>query len=116
MSQTNPIRLFVTHLWENSDDYLRVFEYLESARNFFYVNSSKPELRPDGDKEAQKEGWRKQMAPVEVVIGLSSLYEASQDLADVSATVCAGQPEARRADEAIWIPAPGAQGDGGSGG
>lgn len=80
MSQTNPIRLFVTHLWENSDDYLRVFEYLESARNFFYVNSSKPELRPDGDKEAQKEGWRKQMAQVEVVIGLSSLYEASQDL------------------------------------
>src|ERR1700760_1649112 len=80
MSQANPIRLFVTHLWENSDDYLRVFEYLESARNFFYRNSSKPELRPDGDKEALKEGWRKQIAPVEVVIGLTSLFEVSQDL------------------------------------
>jgi hypothetical protein len=80
MSQANPIRLFVTHLWENSDDYLRVFEYLESARNFFYRNTSKPELRPDGDKEALKEGWRKQIAPVEVVVGLASLFEVSQDL------------------------------------
>jgi len=30
MSQANPVRLFVTHAWEASDDYLRVFEYLES--------------------------------------------------------------------------------------
>jgi len=29
MSQANPVRLFVTHAWETSDDYLRVFEYLE---------------------------------------------------------------------------------------
>jgi hypothetical protein len=80
MSQANPIRLFVTHLWEDSDDYLRVFEYLESARNFFYRNTARPELRPEGDKEAQKEGLRKQIAPVEVIIALSSLYEKSQDL------------------------------------
>jgi hypothetical protein len=80
MSQANPIKLFVTHLWENSDDYLRVFEYLESARNFFYRNTSKPELRPDGDKEAQKEALRKQIAPVEVIIALSSLYEGSSDM------------------------------------
>src|SRR5579862_7036437 len=80
MSQANPVRLFVTHLWEDSDDYLRVFEYLESARNFFYSNTSKPEQRPGGDKEAQKEALRKQIVPVEVVIGLSSLYETSQDL------------------------------------
>ncbi len=80
MSQANPVRLFVTHLWEDSDDYLRVFEYLESSRNFFYRNTSKPELRPQGDKEAHKEAFRKQIAPVEVVIALSSLYETSQDL------------------------------------
>ncbi|HET9389005.1 MAG TPA: hypothetical protein VFO44_05105 [Steroidobacteraceae bacterium] len=80
MSQADPIRLFVTHLWENSDDYLRVFEYLESSRNFFYRNSSKTEVRPQGDKEALKEDLRRQIAPVEVVIGLSSLYETSQDL------------------------------------
>src|SRR5689334_13813882 len=80
MSQANPIRLFVTHMWENSDDYLRVFEYLESARNFFYRNYSTPDHRPGADREVQRENLRQQIAPVEVVIGLTSLYEEYQDL------------------------------------
>jgi len=80
MSQENPIRLFVTHLWETSDDYLRVFEYLESARNFYYRNYSAPDKRPAGDKEALKEEWRRQIAPVEAVIALTSLFERNRDL------------------------------------
>ncbi|MBW4052210.1 MAG: hypothetical protein HIU85_12245 [Proteobacteria bacterium] len=80
MSHANPIRLFVTHAWEPADDYLRVFEYLESSRNFFYRNFSAPDRRPSGDKEAAKEELRRQIAPVEAVIGLSSLFEAHQDL------------------------------------
>ena len=78
--QANPIRLFITHAWEMSDDYLRVFEYLESARNFFYKNYSTPDQRPSGDKEAQRESLRKQIAPVEAVIALSSLYDTQQDM------------------------------------
>jgi hypothetical protein len=80
MSQANPIRLFVTHLWEKSDDYLRVFEYLESARNFFYRNYSTPEQRPVGDKEALKEDLRKQITAAEAVIALASLYPQNPDL------------------------------------
>lgn len=80
MSQANPIRLFVTHAWETSDDYLRVFEYLESARSFFYRNYSTPEKRPAGDKEALREDLRKQIAPVEAVIALSSLHDTQPDL------------------------------------
>ena len=80
MSQANPVRLFVTHAWQNSDDYLRVFEYLESARNFFYRNYSKPEQRPSGDGEAQREELRKQIAPTEAIIALSSLFHTHQDL------------------------------------
>jgi len=80
MSQANPLRLFVTHAWENSDDYLRVFEYLESARNFFYRNYGTPERRPRGDEEALREDLRRQIAPVETVIALSSLYDTQQDL------------------------------------
>lgn len=80
MSQANPIRLFVTHAWEPGDDYLRVFEYLESARNFFYRNLSAPDRRPAGDKEVAREELRRQIAPVEAVIGLSSLFDANQDL------------------------------------
>src|SRR5215813_7590225 len=80
MSQSNPLRLFVTHAWENSDDYLRVFEYLESARNFFYRNYSTPDQRPSGDGEALRENLRRQIAPVEAVIGLSSLFDTHQVL------------------------------------
>ena len=80
MSQANPVRLFVTHMWENSDDYLRVFEYLESSRNFFYRNYSTPDHPPAPDREAQRESLRQQMSPVEVVIGLTSLFDKHQDL------------------------------------
>ncbi|HVP34131.1 MAG TPA: hypothetical protein VMT09_10855 [Steroidobacteraceae bacterium] len=80
MSQANPVRLFVTHAWETSDDYLRVFEYLESSRNFFYKNFSTPDKRPSGDKEALREDLRRQIAPVEAVIALSSLHATQPDL------------------------------------
>jgi hypothetical protein len=80
MSQANPVRLFITHAWENSDDYLRVFEYLESARNFFYKNFSTPEKRPSGDREALREDLRRQIAPVEAVVALSSLHATQPDL------------------------------------
>jgi hypothetical protein len=80
MSQANPLTLFVTHTWEHADDYLRVFEYLESTRNFFYRNYSAPDKRPSGDKEAQKETLRQQIAPAECVIGLASLFEVDRDL------------------------------------
>jgi hypothetical protein len=80
VSQDNPLRLFITHAWQMSDDYLRVFEYLESARNFFYRNYSTPDKPVTGDKEALREDLRRQIAPVEAVIGLSSLYETQKDL------------------------------------
>ena len=81
MSQANPILIYVTHVWEKSDDYLRVFEYLESARNFFYRNYSTPEQRPVGDKEKLKEDLRKQIAPAEAVVAVSSLFMQDRDLA-----------------------------------
>jgi hypothetical protein len=80
MSQSNPIRLFVTHVWEHSDDYLRVFEYLESAKNFFYRNYSTPDRSPPEDRETQREDLRRQMAPVEAVVALPGLLQAHRDL------------------------------------
>ncbi len=75
-----PIQIFVTHGWDDSDDYLRVFEYLESANNFFYRNCSTPDHLPAGDKEALRESLRKQIAPAEVVIALPSLAVNNRDL------------------------------------
>jgi hypothetical protein len=82
MSQANPVRLFVTHAWETSDDYLRVFEYLESARNFFYRNYSTPDKPPPAaaDKEARREDLRRQIAPVEAVVALASLNDTHAEL------------------------------------
>jgi hypothetical protein len=80
MSQANPLRVFVTHAWETGDEYLRVFEYLESARNFFYRNYSTPDRPPKGDKEAEREDLRRQIAPAEAVIALSSVYEAHPEI------------------------------------
>jgi hypothetical protein len=69
MSEKEPIRLFVTHAFREHEEYARVFEYLESRDNFFYVNSSTPEDKPDaGDSEAIQESIRRQIKPVEVVL------------------------------------------------
>ena len=81
MSQRDPIRVFVTHRFEESDDYVRAFEYLESARNFYYRNCSAPDVQlPSQDQEVLREELRRQIALAEVVIALASLYPQQQDL------------------------------------
>jgi hypothetical protein len=81
MSQNNPIRLFVTHAWDTTDEYLRIFEYLESARNFFYKNVSGPDKAPpNGGKEADREELRKQIAQAEVMIALPGQYRTNSEL------------------------------------
>lgn len=85
ISQQNPVKLFVSHLWEADDDYLRVFEFLESARNFYYINYSAPDRRPSGDKEAMREELRAQIQPVEAVILLASHHRRAPDLVEFMA-------------------------------
>jgi hypothetical protein len=81
MSQQNPIRVFVTHNWHHSDDYSRVFEYLESANNFFYRNTSTPDVAPGAvDSESIRASLRKQVDAAEVVVALASLYADNPDL------------------------------------
>lgn len=81
MSQKNPIRVFVTHNWHDTDDYLRLFEYLESANNFFYKNTGTPDkLPPKVDTETVREDLRKQINAAEVCVALVSLYAEQPDL------------------------------------
>jgi hypothetical protein len=72
--------LFVTHAWETSDEYLRIFEYLESSRNFFYKNLSEPDKAPAGGKEADREELRRQMAQAEAIIALPGLYRKNSEI------------------------------------
>lgn len=80
MSQQNPIRLFVAHAWQESDDYHRIFEYLESARNFYYTNTSRTDGRPTGGLELEKDALRRQIADAEIVIAPTGLYRYDHEL------------------------------------
>ena len=81
MSENNPIRVFVTHAFEETDDYLRVFEFLESVERFFYLNVSKPENLPEqGGVEAIKDELIQQIKASEAVVVVADVYERQPDL------------------------------------
>ena len=81
MSEDNPIRVYVTHVFEESDDYLRVFEFRESVDRFYYVNVSKPENIPtEGGLEAIKTELIQQIRAAEVLVVVADVYEKKQDL------------------------------------
>lgn len=79
-TRVNPIRLFVTHCWEENDDYTRVFEYLEAPGTFYYINTGQPQAKRPIDKESQREDLRRQIAPCEVVIALPATYRSAPEL------------------------------------
>jgi hypothetical protein len=81
VSEKNPIRVFVTHAFAESDDYLRVFEFLESVDRFYYLNVSKPENIPvEGGLEAIKDELIQQIKASEAVLIVSDVYEQKTDL------------------------------------
>jgi hypothetical protein len=81
VSEENPIRVFVSHSFQESDDYLRVFEFMESVDRFFYLNCSKPENMPEsGGLEAIKDELIGQIKECEAVIILASQYLDQNDL------------------------------------
>ncbi len=81
MSEKNPIRVFVTHVFEENADYLRIFEFLESDDNFYYLNTSKPENIPNtGGIDSIKEEIIGQIKAAEAVIALPAVFEEKPDL------------------------------------
>jgi hypothetical protein len=83
VSENNPITVFATHSFEESLDYLRVFEFIEGVDQFFYVNVSKPEHVPKtGGLQAIKDELIAQIKMSEAVMVLSSVYEEHTDLVE----------------------------------
>jgi len=81
VSENNPIAVFASHIFDESFDYLRVFEFLESVDRFFYVNVSKPENVPEsGGLQAIKDELIEQIKAAEAVIILSSTYEQRPEI------------------------------------
>ena len=85
-SEANPLRLYVTHAWSADDEYLRVFEFLESARNFYYRNQSRPDQRPSGGREPELDALRRQIDSAEVVMCLAAQYAQSAFWLDFQVT------------------------------
>lgn len=81
MSEQDPIRVFVCHAFAEHPDYHRVFEYLESASNFFYVNCSNLDDMPaGGGTEAIRSKLREQILNSEVVIVVSTTFTENRNL------------------------------------
>lgn len=88
MSERNPIAVFATHAFDESDDYLRVFEFLEGVDRFYYVNVSKPENIPSsGGLQAIKDELIEQIKISEAILVLSSVYEQRPDIVKFSMDV-----------------------------
>ncbi|MDJ0938937.1 MAG: hypothetical protein QNJ00_04160 [Woeseiaceae bacterium] len=80
MSEDNPIRVFVTHAFSETDDYLRIFEFLECVDRFYYLNVSKPDEAPSGGMEEIKDALIQQIKESEAVFVVPELYDAQPDL------------------------------------
>lgn len=89
-SQQNPIRIFVAHAFGPSSDYSRIFDYLESARNFYYRNVSVLEAPATADKEALKQELRKQINLAEVVLVAAGLYREQPEWLDFAVNCAKG--------------------------
>lgn len=76
MSESNPIRVFATHNFQETDDYLRVFEFLESVERFYYLNVSRPENLPaTGGVQEIKDELIRQVKDAEAMFVLPSAWE-----------------------------------------
>jgi hypothetical protein len=78
--EADPIRLYVTTGLEEPSDYSRVFEYLESARGFFYLNTGTSPLDGSVGGQALRESLRAAMARAEIVVALAELDDKERDL------------------------------------
>ncbi len=80
MYEHNPIRVFVTHTFSETDDYLRIFEFLECVDRFYYLNVSKPEEAPSGGMDEIKDVLINQIKECEAMFVLPSIFEEHADL------------------------------------
>lgn len=74
MPALHTYRVFISHAWKYSDDYNRIVQLLNNASNFSWQNYSVPEHDPLDGTEDLKEGLRKQIRPVQIVVILAGMY------------------------------------------
>ncbi len=103
ISQQNPVKVFVAHGFQQDDDYLRVFEYLESSHNFFYLNCSSPDYRGSMEDSALKDELRRQIMLAEVVVVPSALFNKYRELINFEVNCAKGLEKAVVVLEAFGV-------------
>jgi hypothetical protein len=83
MSERNPIRVYAVHGWILDEDYARLFEYIESADNFYYRALSDPGARsPLGEGvAARRTQILEALKAAECVICTAGVWERFNDWA-----------------------------------
>ena len=66
--------VFISHAWTYSDDYYRIIRLLSEANNFKWRNYSVPGHDPLDTDQDLREGLRRQIRPVNIVIILAGMY------------------------------------------
>ncbi len=79
INQANPLRLFVSHDWQEDEDYHRVFEFLEAADYFYYRNCARPEALRPLTAEAIREALRAEIGASEAVVLLAGQYSKNAE-------------------------------------
>jgi hypothetical protein len=79
INQANPLRLFVSHHWQDDEDYHRVFEFLEAADHFYYRNCARPETPRPLTGEAMREALRAEIGASEAVVLLAAQYSKNAE-------------------------------------
>ena len=83
MSEKNPIKLYAVHGWIRDEDYSRLFEFIESADNFFYRALSNPEaqLGPGDGVAARRTAIVEALKDTECVVCAAGTWERFNDWA-----------------------------------
>jgi hypothetical protein len=76
---TEPIRIYVSHGFRVDEDYLRALDYLGGARRLSCRFVSSADALGSVGREAEREAWRVQIQAAEVVVLLTSHYDADPE-------------------------------------
>ncbi|MEO0422421.1 MAG: hypothetical protein AAF184_08820 [Pseudomonadota bacterium] len=83
MSESDPIRICVSHTWSEHDDYHRFFEYIGEVDSFFYSNLSKPLAEPPTSRLDVEQRLGTQIEAAEILIVLVPVWEENAPLIEL---------------------------------
>lgn len=68
--------VFICHDWEYSEDYYRICDFLNDARNFGWRDLSVPEHDPLDTDDMLQKNLRDQIRPADVMLVMAGMYSA----------------------------------------